>query len=164
MTIRPSLIGALVALSLIVPSISSAQVTSGPVYSDIHKIDVREFAASLRWEAPKASDAVSTRRSAADNGYRWIDRIHNLPDYMHKYFPDVQPQLFPDALFTWYDIVNDDHKVTNGRYYMSHSSECDEAYYEFDFTKPYALISGSSALIGVCHGDMEHPLGPVNIL
>lgn len=76
-------------------------------------------------------------------------------DYMHKYFPDVQPQLFPDALFTWYDIVNDDHKVTNGRYYMSHSSECDEAYYEFDFTKPYALISGSSALIGVCHGDME---------
>lgn len=76
-------------------------------------------------------------------------------DYMHKYFPDVDVQLFPDALFTWYDIVNDDHKVLNGRYYMSHSSECDEAYYEFDFTKPYALISGSSALIGVCHGDME---------
>jgi len=88
MTKRPAIIGALAALSLIVPSISSAQVTSGPVYSDIHKVDVREFAASLRWEVPKASDAVSTRRSAADNGYRWIDRIHNLPDYMHKYYDD----------------------------------------------------------------------------
>ena len=86
MTIRPSLIGALAALSLIVPSISSAQVTSEPVYSDIHKIDVREFAASLQWEEPNATDAIRTRRSPADNGYRWIDRIHNLPDYMRNYY------------------------------------------------------------------------------
>lgn len=86
MTKRPAIIGALAALSLIVPSISSAQVTSEPVYSDIHKVDVREFAASLRLEANQASDAVSLRRSAADKGYRWIDRIHNMPDYMHKYY------------------------------------------------------------------------------
>lgn len=75
--------------------------------------------------------------------------------YANKYFPDVKVKVFPDALFTWYDTVNDDHKINNGRYYIPHSAECDEAYYEFDFTKPYACISGSSAIIGVCHGDMN---------
>lgn len=76
-------------------------------------------------------------------------------DYVNKYFPEVEAQVFPDALFTWYDIVNDDHKIENGKYYIPRTAECDEAYYEFDFTKPYACISGSSALIGVCQGDMS---------
>ena len=75
--------------------------------------------------------------------------------YVNKYFPEVKAKVFPDALFTWYDVVNDDHKVENGKYYIPHSAECDEAYHEFDFTEPYACISGSSAIIGVCHGDMS---------
>lgn len=76
-------------------------------------------------------------------------------NYVNKYFPEVKAQVFPDALFTWYDVVNDDHKIENGKYYIPHTAECDEAYYEFDFSKPYACISGSSALIGVCQGDMS---------
>ncbi len=55
------------------------------------------------------------------------------------------PKIFPDALFTWYSIVNDEHKIMNGKYYIPHGFETDESYYEFDFTKPYICISGSSA-------------------
>lgn len=75
--------------------------------------------------------------------------------YVEKYFPDVKASLFPDALFTWYDIVNDEHRIYDGRYYIPHSAESDEAYYEYDFRSPYACISGSSAIIGVCNGDMS---------
>lgn len=75
--------------------------------------------------------------------------------YMQQYFPRVNAKLFPDALFTWFDLVNDNHVITNGKYYIAHSVECDEAYYEYDFSKSYVCISGSSAIIGVCKGDLN---------
>ena len=39
-----------------------------------------------------------------------------------------------------------------------HTDECDEAYYAYDFTKPYACISGSSAIIKACNGDIERAI------
>lgn len=65
--------------------------------------------------------------------------------YADKYLPHVKTVVYPDALFSWFDMVNDDHKVDNLRYYMGHSSECDEFYKDVDFNKPYALIAASSA-------------------
>ena len=75
--------------------------------------------------------------------------------YAYKYFPGIKVKLFPDALFTWYDVINDAHRVENGRYYIPHSKECDEAYYNYDFTKPYACISGSSAIMEGCNENIE---------
>lgn len=86
MTKKSTLSGALVALSLVLfTSVSNAQVTSDTIYGSIQKVDVREFAASLRYDEPGAY--APTRRSPRpDNGYRWIDRIYNLPDYMRSYY------------------------------------------------------------------------------
>lgn len=66
-------------------------------------------------------------------------------EYAKRNLPDVNVRLVPDALFTWYPLVNDGHVVENGRYYMGHSTECDDYYDQLDFTKPYICVSGSSA-------------------
>ncbi|HRF68408.1 MAG TPA: polysaccharide pyruvyl transferase family protein [Muribaculum sp.] len=66
-------------------------------------------------------------------------------NYVKEHLPDVKPVLIPDALFSWYNLVNDSHVIDNGKYYLSHDAECDEAYYNLDFTEPYILISGSSS-------------------
>lgn len=68
-------------------------------------------------------------------------------NYVKENLPNVKPILIPDALFTWYDLINDNHKVTDGKYYLSHDSESDEAYINLDFTRKYILVSGSSAPI-----------------
>ncbi len=65
--------------------------------------------------------------------------------YVKKNLPSVNPVLIPDALFTWYDLINDNHIIENGKYYLAHDAECDEAYSNLDFTKPYILVSGSSS-------------------
>lgn len=65
--------------------------------------------------------------------------------YVNKYMPKVKALLIPDALFTWYNLINDEHKVCNGKYYLAHAAECDESYYNQDFTSKYILIAGSSA-------------------
>lgn len=71
-------------------------------------------------------------------------------EYVKNNFPLVKAQYVPDALFSWFEIINDSHQVDNGKYYLAHSSECDESYYNQDFTNPYILISGSSSYkIGV---------------
>ena len=68
-------------------------------------------------------------------------------EYVKKYLPNVKAVLCPDALFSWFDIVNDYHKVNNLKYYMAHSAECDEFYTNVRFDKPYALIAASSAAV-----------------
>lgn len=75
--------------------------------------------------------------------------------YINKYYPTVKAKYFPDALFTWYHLINDEHQILNGKYYIPHSSERDEAYFQFDFSEPYVCISGSSAIIGACKGDLS---------
>ena len=85
-------------------------------------------------------------------------REYQSLNYAHKYFPNTKVTLYPDALFTWYDLINDGHYISNGKYYIPHTDECDEAYYAYDFTKPYACISGSSAIIKACNGDIERAI------
>lgn len=65
--------------------------------------------------------------------------------YAIENLKSVNPILLPDALFTWFDLINDEHIVKNGKYYIPHVSESDNAYFDYDFTKSYLLISGSSA-------------------
>lgn len=66
-------------------------------------------------------------------------------EYARNNLPDVDCHLIPDALFTWYPLINDGHIIENGKYYMGHSTECDNFYESLDFTKPYICVSGSSA-------------------
>lgn len=66
-------------------------------------------------------------------------------NYALQYLPNVKPINIPDALFSWYPLVNDTHIVTNGKYYIPHIAECDELYETLDFTKPYICIAGSSS-------------------
>lgn len=77
-------------------------------------------------------------------------------DYVHLNLPSVKPILIPDALFTWYDLVNDDHTIENLKYYIAHSAEKDELYEDVDFTKPYILIAASSA--GIVQKNMNIPI------
>ncbi|MFR8088778.1 MAG: polysaccharide pyruvyl transferase family protein [Lachnospirales bacterium] len=65
--------------------------------------------------------------------------------FAKMYFPAANIQKCPDALFSWWDYINDDYRVTNGRYSIGHSGADDESFYAFDFTKPYICISGSSS-------------------
>ncbi len=60
-----------------------------------------------------------------------------LFEYAKKYLSDTNPIIIPDALFSWYSLINDSHKVTNGKYYLAHAAESDEYYECLDFTKPY---------------------------
>lgn len=82
-------------------------------------------------------------------------REYKSVEYAKKYFPNIKLKVFPDALFTWYDLVNDNHVVNNGRYYIPHSAECDENYSILDFSRPYICVSGSSAIIKACNGNIE---------
>jgi len=66
-------------------------------------------------------------------------------EYANKYLPHVDPKLYPDALFNWFDLINDNHVVDDLKYYMAHSAECDEFYKGITFTEPYALVAASSA-------------------
>lgn len=65
--------------------------------------------------------------------------------YAHNVLGLSEVSLFPDALFTWVDLINDEHRVLEGKYYMGHSTECDAYYEAFDFREPYICISGSSS-------------------
>lgn len=71
-------------------------------------------------------------------------------DYSYQYakeqFSDSNIKQFPDALFTWYDYINDGFRVENGRYFMGMSGATDSSFNDFDFTKPYICISGSSSV------------------
>ena len=74
-------------------------------------------------------------------------REHMSMDYAKKHLPNVKPVLYPDALFTWFDMVNDEHRVVDMKYYLPHVAECDEYYHGFSFDQPYVLVSGSSSAI-----------------
>ena len=66
---------------------ASAKISSELVKVENHVIDLREFAASLKWEsAPQTLLRAPSRGTAAPDTIRWIDRIYNLPDYMRAYY------------------------------------------------------------------------------
>ena len=54
----------------------------------------------------------------------------------------------------WYDFVNDNHKVENGKYYMGPSGANDSTFTEYDFTKPYICVAGSSS-VGLASKDSK---------
>ena len=66
--------------------------------------------------------------------------------YAHEVFTNANIKRYPDALFMWYDYINDDFKVTNGRYVMGPDGADNNSFKDFDFEKPYILISGSSSV------------------
>lgn len=67
-------------------------------------------------------------------------------DYAKKYFPNLKNLVLrPDALFSWYKLINDDFKLSDGKYYVPFGSETDENYHQFDFSHPYVLVTGSSS-------------------
>lgn len=66
-------------------------------------------------------------------------------DFAKKYFPKANIHMYPDALFSWYELINDEFVVENGKYFMGYSGAFDETYTDYDFTKPYICVSGSSS-------------------
>ena len=71
-------------------------------------------------------------------------------NYSYKYaksnFKNINLKLYPDALFSWYDVVNDDVKIKNGKYYIGMTGASDDSFYKFDFSQPYICVSGSSSV------------------
>lgn len=74
--------------------------------------------------------------------------------YAEENFKNINLKYHPDALFSWYDYINDDFKINNGRYIMGMSGAYDDSFYKFDFTQPYICISGSSS-VGTATNDKD---------
>lgn len=66
--------------------------------------------------------------------------------YAKENFSNIKLKHYPDALFSWYKYINDDFKITDGKYIMGMSGATDNSFYDFDFSKPYICISGSSSV------------------
>lgn len=77
--------------------------------------------------------------------------------YAEENFSNIKLKHFPDALFSWYDLINDDFEVKNGKYIMGMSGAEDSSFYDFDFSKPYICISGSSS-IGLASKYKDEPV------
>lgn len=67
-------------------------------------------------------------------------------EYAKKYFSDINLVKYPDALFSWYDYINDGVEVLDGKYIIGPSGADDSSFVNFDFSKPYICISGSSSV------------------
>lgn len=101
------------------------------MFSDSPTSEHNEKALKVVYEVLKKCDLITVRER-----YSY--------DYAKKYMPELNPIIIPDALFTWYNYINDPFEVKNGKYFMDHRLESDEAYENLDFSKPYICISGSS--------------------
>lgn len=66
--------------------------------------------------------------------------------FARENFPNANIKFYPDALFTWYDYINDDVTISNGRYIMGPSGADNKSFNDYDFTKPYICVSGSSSI------------------
>ena len=66
-------------------------------------------------------------------------------NFAKKYFPNANIHISPDALFSWYDLINDGFEIKNGKYFLGYSGAFDYTFTDCDFTKPYICISGSSS-------------------
>lgn len=77
--------------------------------------------------------------------------------YAKEQFSKANIQKYPDALFTWYDMINDGFCVPNGKYFMGMTGAANSSFTDFDFTKPYLLISGSSS-VGKAASSMDEAI------
>lgn len=66
--------------------------------------------------------------------------------YANNYFGNSKIQLRPDALFTWYGYINDGLEINNGRCFMGPSGADNSTFTDYDFTKEYICIAGSSSV------------------
>lgn len=66
--------------------------------------------------------------------------------YAKQFFNNSKVELRPDALFTWYGYINDGFAISNGRYFMGPSGAFDTTFNDYDFTKDYICVAGSSSL------------------
>ena len=73
-------------------------------------------------------------------------REHYSYKYAEQNFPNINLKFYPDALFSWYDFVNDGFDIPDGKYVVGMSNATNASFKEFDFTKPYVCISGSSSV------------------
>ncbi|MDO4889072.1 MAG: polysaccharide pyruvyl transferase family protein [Candidatus Saccharibacteria bacterium] len=76
-------------------------------------------------------------------------------EYAKENFPKANIQYYPDALFSWYDLINDGFEVKNGKYFAGVNGATDEAYNELDFSEKYILVSGSSSVMLAADGDIK---------
>ena len=67
-------------------------------------------------------------------------------NYALENFSKSNIKVYPDALFTWYKYINDDFKVSNGKYIMGMRGANNLSFTNFDFNSSYICISGSSAV------------------
>lgn len=74
--------------------------------------------------------------------------------YANEQFPSANICKFPDALFTWYDLINDSFRIPDGKYVIGMSGASNSSFYNFNFEEPYILISGSSS-VGVATHDTK---------
>ena len=66
--------------------------------------------------------------------------------FAKKYFSIKNIIMKPDALFSWYNYINDDYKVTDGKYIIGPSGASNESFEAYDFSKDYLCIAGSSSV------------------
>lgn len=78
----------LAALLLLFSVTAFTQTVTNVVAQPPRTIDIREYAKSLQWEPATDTPSRSPLRSAspAPDNIRWIDRIHNLPDYLLSFY------------------------------------------------------------------------------
>lgn len=67
-------------------------------------------------------------------------------EYAEKFFGEAKIVMKPDALFTWYNLINDGFAINNGKYFIGPSGADNSSFYAYDFTKPYICIAGSSSI------------------
>ena len=66
--------------------------------------------------------------------------------FAQENFKNINLKLYPDALFSWYDYVNDDYEVKDGKYILGPTGATDESFFRFNFREPYICVSGSSSV------------------
>ncbi|PLT60047.1 polysaccharide pyruvyl transferase family protein [Mediterraneibacter gnavus] len=75
-------------------------------------------------------------------------------EYAKENFGNSNIYLYPDALFSWYDYINDEFEIPDGKYIMGMSGALNDSFKKFSFKEPYICISGSSA-VGKATSDEE---------
>lgn len=78
-------------------------------------------------------------------------------NYAKDIFPNINLKQYPDALFSWYDVINDDFEIKNGKYVMGLKGAEDNSFTEFDFTQKYICISASSS-VGLATNSEENAI------
>lgn len=103
---------------------------------------------------PRNQKTISAVQPIFDKASAVGVREYESYNYAKENFPNAKIHLYPDALFSWYDIINDDFKVKDGKYFASVNGAEDSAFSDLDFSNKYILVSGSSSVSLASNGDM----------